>query len=60
MDSWLSPAQGTLTPEIRRARRLFALAAADPALYRAKQAGRDRVCTLPLGACPSDPRHGCP
>ncbi|MGP7996909.1 MAG: GGDEF domain-containing protein [Streptosporangiaceae bacterium] len=36
------------------------LAAADAALYRAKQAGRDRVCTLPLGACPSDPRHRCP
>ncbi|HEY9240431.1 MAG TPA: GGDEF domain-containing protein [Streptosporangiaceae bacterium] len=36
------------------------LAAADAALYRAKQGGRDRVCTLPLGACPSDPRHRCP
>jgi diguanylate cyclase (GGDEF)-like protein len=36
------------------------LAAADAALYRAKKAGRDRVCTLPPGACPSDPRHGSP
>jgi diguanylate cyclase (GGDEF)-like protein len=36
------------------------LAAADAALYRAKKSGRDRVATLPLGACPSDPRHRCP
>jgi diguanylate cyclase (GGDEF)-like protein len=36
------------------------LAAADAALYRAKHSGRDRVATLPLGACPSDPRHRCP
>jgi diguanylate cyclase (GGDEF)-like protein len=36
------------------------LAAADAALYRAKQAGRDRVATLPLGACPSDPRYRSP
>jgi len=34
------------------------LAAADAALYRAKKAGRDRVCTLPPGACPSDPWAG--
>jgi len=36
------------------------LAAADAALYRAKKAGRDRVCTLPPGACPSDPWAGSP
>ena len=31
------------------------LAAADAALDRAKKSGRDRVCTLPPGAGPSDP-----
>jgi diguanylate cyclase (GGDEF)-like protein len=36
------------------------LAAADAALYRAKSSGRDRVCTLPPGAAPSDPRRGWP
>jgi diguanylate cyclase (GGDEF)-like protein len=36
------------------------LAAADAALYRAKRSGRDRVCTLPPGAGPSDPRPGWP
>ena len=33
------------------------LAAADAALYRAKKSGRDKVCTLPPGAGPSDPLH---
>jgi diguanylate cyclase (GGDEF)-like protein len=36
------------------------LAAADAALYQAKEAGRDRVCTLPPGGCPSDPQRRWP
>jgi diguanylate cyclase (GGDEF)-like protein len=32
------------------------LTAADAALYRAKNSGRDQVCLLPPTACPSDPR----
>ena len=36
------------------------LAAADVAVYRAKESGRDRVCLLPPGVKPSDAQPRCP